>query len=319
MCNQVARRMPIRSCHHRSPWRGWTPLLILAASGLLAGRSWAAEPPQAVLLQLTGKATVISRSGTARPVHAPLRLFTGERLVLQRNSRGVLQYRDRQNEAIPTDPHHLSIVIRPATQPQTKASLRRVWGFMLCQLFARRGAEATITASHLTTTTADGVHPLRPANSRELRRPLMLSWAARKPGTSYTVTVYDHGKPLWVCKPTHATHLQYPAGAPQLLPGHRYEWDLNAELAGTHVVSPRVWFELLDEAGVSRVAADLAALDHSPNIPTDPLARHLARATLLAAEGLRAEAALEANEAQLLRPLDENLRRTLERLLATSA
>jgi hypothetical protein len=309
MMHHLEAPLPSRACG-----RVATALIIVALSAL-SGLGWAAESPQAVLVQLTGKATVADRLGVPRPAHAPLRLLAGERLTLHPGSRGIVMYPDRSAQTLLADGQQRSILIQAASSRRSTSSLGQVWGFLLNRLFARRDAEEVNIASRPIAEVSGPVRPLRPANGRELCRPLTLSWSSGKPGTSYTPVIYDAGKEIWRKAGVLATQLPYPVDALELLPGHRYEWGVISELGRARVESDRVWFELVDQAEVRRMADRLGASGRN-ELPMDPLACHIARTTLLAAAGLADEAASEAAEARRLRPDDDDLRQVLDALVS---
>ncbi|MHB8994002.1 MAG: hypothetical protein ACYC63_02000 [Armatimonadota bacterium] len=291
-------------------WPSVLAIMLGVATGSATGAS--AAGPQAVLIQLKGKATVVRASGKRQAARVPQALLTNDRLVLASGSRGIISYPDRASETVPKDARHLSILIKPATPPASASPFARMWRCLVAAV-SRPQAEQATTASHFLSPNK-GFSALRPENTRLRTGPVTFSWSIQR-AAKYLVTVYQAEEEIWRSPEIRGGKYAYPVEAPALQPGQRYYWEVRGELAGQRLASGRVWFELLPETEAVRLEQELEQIRGTQQTAPDPVARHLSATMLLAAEELWDEAALEASAAQRLRPEDETLRQTLRALL----
>lgn len=314
----------------------WVPvsLAILALASASSAAS-AQRQPQAVILSVQNppssrQAPALSRLSQAtnrgtdttgahvdrglrrlRQARSGMALYAGEALVLPAGCSAVIAYPDRPSESFAKALHTRTIPVGVAPAVDHRSCLWRMWQAVL-QAILRRGYGRASTAGHLTSA-AELPKVLSPTDTRERRVPVCFRWEGR-PGASYTITVFDGAAVVWSAKNLGATECVWPTDAPAPVEARRYEWQVEMHQAGESR-SPRCWFELLDQAERARVSQELADLEASATPGPSAVARHLARAALLAANGLRAEACEEAKAARRLRPDDDGLREYLDALV----
>lgn len=99
---------------------------------------------------------------------------------------------------------------------------------------------------------------LSPRETRVLQGPVKFAWDGSD-ALRYSIEVIGREGRLWTASDLARRSVAYPASAPPLRPGERYQWVLQA--AGYPAL--RSWFEMASEQDAVRIRSDLALIDPS--------------------------------------------------------
>lgn len=285
---------------------------------LQLGWAFGDAQPAAVVTQLNGAAVVVSPGGGSVTARCGTRLLTGDALRLSPGASATLIYPDRPPATVRAGGAELTLAIAQPKPPTEGTWIARLWAYVVSRLRPEaRGAAVGATRPGAGQLPAPV--PLRPANTREWVSPPVFSWTP-VPGATYSLSLLDaEATPVWSSPMLTECRCAYPADAPPLKPGVRYWWEVRARVDDRASNSPLAWFELLTADEFQRISGELAQLEALFPEGSDPVARHVSRASLLASEGLLADAAAQAQAAAQLRPEDRDLVAFLQSILAGPA
>src|SRR5262245_57895570 len=97
---------------------------------------------------------------------------------------------------------------------------------------------------------------LSPRDSRLLPGPITFEWTG-PPSVRYRIRVLGPEGTVWEAGDVTLGRASYPAWAPPLVPGVRYQWQLEAPHAGMQ----HTYFEVLDADERDRIRTNLALLN----------------------------------------------------------
>ncbi len=264
----------------------------------------AAPPaPDAVATQVTGQVGLSRPGQAARPVAGGTRLFVGDKLLVAPGAAATLLYPNRPAQTLRGGAAGVQITIARAIPEPKQTVLGRIWTHLL-QTLTPPEKPRVVGAARPGDEGAPPLQLLRPANTREWASPPVFRWLSAENAACTVVVLDAEARQVWAGKPTKTRECAYAADGPQLTPGTRYWWSVRAWAPSGVSESPLAWFELVSDTDRERVFAELRQLDAALGGEAEPVSRHVSRAVLLAAEGLYADAAVEAAAARALRPDD---------------
>ena len=260
--------------------------LTWAALGASSVAAAAEESPAAVLTLANG--TVAVRRGAEKlAAKPPFALFPGDVVEVQPHAKAILIFpHGAPKEIVATGVTAGFRVEKQIAGAQAGGgALARLWRYVL-SLVAPRGPKRVAPAARGGEDVPEGLWPCDSLVRQE--RPTF-AWQPVAQASYQVVVLSGKGEEVWRSPTTTTTQLTYPDDAAALTPGVKYWWEVLAMTEDEMTAAGPYWMQIMPPEQAAEVDKLLAQAAEQTKDSAES-ARTTARALVLAAEGLRAEA-----------------------------
>ena len=260
---------------------------VTAGFMLVAAVAWAADPV-GVLTEIQvrrGQVQVRSQGETDWSPPRPLQsLRPGDQVRVIGDGRAVIVLTGGRGSEIVTQnnsPFSVAVKSGESVTDRARSVLSGVTNFLLGQQRPRQYQSLSVRSLGPTAPVI-----VSPRETKVLPDALTFEWLGSD-RLKYSVRLLGPGGTVWQQTDLERQPLTYPAGAPALVPGARYTWELDGKQHGVQ----RARFDVIGVSDLARVREDLAVLTPAAGYPPNTLT--LMRAGLLFQDGLYADARRE--------------------------